>query len=111
VSEGSFASPEFMQALQVVQGTLVHMGTSLMTSGGEPVVGRSLLLEIDHHANLTQIESTTHFGLSQHATMNLSAQLLIGIALAYGEPALTELLNVVAQALEDGTGTVPATPM
>jgi hypothetical protein len=101
VTEGEFAGEEFMRRLQIVREATIHIGSAIMTDPdtGEPSVGRTLVLEVEHRTNMRvdADPTTTTFGLSQTNAVELCGRLLVSIDVAFGTDVVRDLLTRAAE--------------
>lgn len=97
--EGEFAGEAFMRRLQIVRDVDVKIGSALMSGGGgEPMVGRTLVLELEHRTNQSTAEATTTiFGLGQGDAVELCGKLLVSIDVAWGTEVMQEMLVAAAE--------------
>jgi hypothetical protein len=96
VTEGEFVGQEFMDRLQIIGGTSVHVGSALMSVNGEPRVGRTVVMEVAHRTNQSHEETTTLFGLDLDALSQLTGSLMSTLIITYGDEEFEHLLEQVA---------------
>ena len=99
MTEGELAGEEVMRRLQVVRGVDVKIGAALMSrEDGEPSVGRTLVLEVEHRTNhAPDTVTTTLFGLGQYEAVEWCGKLLVSIDLAFGTEVMKEMLVAAAE--------------
>ena len=101
MTEGEFAGEDFMRRLQIVRDATVHIGSAITTDRdtGEPGVGRTLVLEVEHRTNmdLEAAPTQTVFGLGEANAIEMCGRLLIAIDVAFGEDVVRDLLTAVAE--------------
>jgi hypothetical protein len=94
--------PEDVARLQIITDADVHIGAALMGGrDGEPSVGRTLVLELEHRTNQSShdIEPLqTLFGLDQDSAVFVTGRLLVAIDVAFGRDVVRELLTEAARA-------------
>lgn len=102
MEQGEFVGREFMDRLQIIGDTKVHVGSALMSINGEPFAGRTVVMELLHRTNQSDDEPvTTLFGLDLAALSQLTGSLLSTMAIAYGDEEIEHLLEQVAAYVED----------
>jgi hypothetical protein len=98
VEQGEFADREFLDRLQIIGDTKVHVGSALMAINGEPFAGRTVVMELLHATNQCDDEPvTTMFGLDLAALVQLTGSLLYAMASTYGDDEVEHLLGQVGR--------------